>query len=102
MPSLPVNIFCKLAQCPSSETLLAYRRAYVASGENAFVEAHLADCEFCDAELLLLDRYCYGAEEVTLAPIPAALRRLAEELLPNRSTRMVAIAEAAEHHSLSN
>ncbi len=82
MPSLPVTIFRKSAHCPASETLLAYRKSVMARGESAFIEAHLAVCEFCTSELQLLDRYSYGAEEIVIGQIPAALRKLAEELLP--------------------
>ncbi|HEY6046560.1 MAG TPA: hypothetical protein VIU65_08155 [Pyrinomonadaceae bacterium] len=82
MPSLPVTIFRKSAHCPASETLLAYRKSGMARGETAFVEAHLAVCEFCSSELQLLDRYSYGAEEIVIGRIPVALRALAEALLP--------------------
>ena len=102
MPSLPVNIFQKSARCPASETLLAYRKFEVTRSEKAFVEAHLGYCEFCSAELQLLDRYRYRVEEVVLAQIPADLRKLAEDLLPNRPLRTNSIAEVVEHHHLSN
>ena len=102
MPSLPVNIFRKSAHCPASETLLAYRRSQVACGEKAFVEAHLPFCEFCSAELQLLDRYRYGAEEIVVAQIPAHLRKLAEELLPHGMIGTGSIAEAVESQQLSN
>lgn len=102
MPSLPVNIFRKSAHCPPSESLLAYRQSELPRTEKAFVEAHLGDCEFCSAELQLLDRYRYGAEEVVLAQIPADLKRLAEDLLPNRPLRTSSISEVVEHHHLSN
>jgi len=82
MPSLPVTIFRKSAHCPTAGTLLAYRKSGMAKGETAFVEAHLAVCEFCSSELQLLDRYSYGAEEIVIGQIPASLRKLAEELLP--------------------
>jgi hypothetical protein len=101
MPFLPVTIFCKSAHCPASETLLAYRKSGMARGERAFVEAHLAVCEFCSSELQLLDRYRYGAEEIVLGQMPAALRRLAEELLP-RAMRGYLTAGIAENHHLSN
>ena len=100
MPSLPVNIFRKSAHCPASESLLAYRQSKLARTEKAFVEAHLGYCEFCSAELQLLDRYRYRAEEIVLAQIPADLRKLAEDLLPNRLFR-TSISEVVEH-KLSN
>lgn len=102
MPSLPMNIFRKSAHCPASETLLAYRKSGVTRTERTFVEAHLGFCEFCSAELQLLDRYRYRAEEIVLAQIPADLRRLAEDLLPNSLLRTNSISEVAEHHHLAN
>ena len=102
MSSLPVNIFCKSADCPASETLLAYRKSQTARGDRVFVEAHLALCEFCSAELQLLECYRYGAEEIVLAQMPAGLRRLAEELLPNRMIQPNSLAEVGESHQLSN
>lgn len=101
MSSLPVTIFCKSARCPASETLLAYRKSGMARGEAAFVEAHLAVCEFCSSELQLLDRYSYGAEEIVIGQIPAALRKLAEELLP-RAMRGYSTAGIFETQHLSN
>jgi hypothetical protein len=70
--------------------------------EKAFVEAHLGYCEFCSAELQLLDRYRYGAEEIVIGQIPADLKKLAEDLLPDRPLRTNPISEVAEHHHLSN
>ena len=102
MPSLPVNIFQKSVRCPASETLLAYRKTRVAGGEKAFIEAHLSFCEFCSAELQLLECYRYGAEEIVPAQMPADLRRLAEELLPNRMMRTNSPAEVVDSHHRSN
>ncbi|HKP37085.1 MAG TPA: hypothetical protein VJT71_09510 [Pyrinomonadaceae bacterium] len=101
MPFLPVNIFRKSAHCPASETLLAYRRSRVSRGEKAFVEAHLAHCEFCSAELHLLDRYRSGAEEIVMTQIPAYLKQLAEELLPN-GVRAASRVKAIDNPFLSN
>jgi hypothetical protein len=101
MPSLPVTIFRKSAHCPASETLLAYRKSGMAKGERAFVEAHLAVCEFCSSELQLLDRYRYGAEEIVIGQIPAALRKLAEKLLP-RTMRGYSAIGIFETRHLSN
>jgi hypothetical protein len=102
MPSLPVNIFRKSAHCPASEILLAYRKSEATRSEKAFVEAHLGFCEFCSAELQLLNRYRYGAEEIVLSQVPADLRKLAEDLLPNGPLRTNSISEVVESHRLSN
>jgi hypothetical protein len=101
MPSLPVTIFCKSAHCPASETLLAYRKSGMARGERAFVEAHLAVCEFCGSELELLECYSYEAEEIVIGQIPAHLRKLAEELLP-RAMRGYPRVGVFETQHLSN
>lgn len=101
MPALPVTIFCKSARCPASETLLAYRTSGMAKGERAFVEAHLAVCEFCSSELQLLERYTYGAEEIVIGQMPAHLRKLAEELLPRAMRGYITVGTFETKH-LSN
>ncbi len=102
MSWLPINTFCKSAHCPASETLLIYRRSQVAPGEKALIEAHLATCDFCSAELHLLDRYRYSPEETLFAEIPEEIRKLAEELLPHRTSRPLLPIESLENHHLSN
>jgi hypothetical protein len=99
---LPVNIFRKSAHCPASETLLIYRKSQVARGEKAFIEAHLATCEFCSAELHLLDCYRHSEEETVLAEIPEDIRKLAEELLPHRTSRPLLPVETVEKHHFSH
>jgi hypothetical protein len=80
---LPVNIFRKSAHCPASQTLLEYRHNEVTLSQKAWVEAHLDYCDFCDAELHLLDHYRDEPEESVPGQIPPALRQLAEILLPH-------------------
>ena len=96
MHMLPLNVFRKSAFCPASQTLLDYRRLHLSRGETALVRAHLAECEFCCAELQLLNRYRYRAEDAVLGEIPAALRRLAEMVLGNSRMALNAGAEVAE------
>lgn len=78
--------FYKTGVCPSSEALLAYN----SETDSFFTEsdamtAHLADCEFCSAELHFLinvpppETSCAQPSEV-----PPALRQLAEALLGNK------------------
>lgn len=92
----PFNVFRKSASCPASQTLLDYRRFYLTLGETALVEAHLAECEFCCAELQLLNRYRYRAEDAVLGEIPIALRHLAEMVLGNSRMTLNAAVEVAE------
>ena len=47
------------------------------------IETHLAACDFCGAELQLLNRYCDDAGEYSFVEMPSPLRRLAEDLLKN-------------------
>jgi hypothetical protein len=96
MHRLPLNIFRKSALCPASQTLLAYRRFRLTPVEKGAVAAHLGNCEFCCAELQLLNRYRYGAEEVPLGEIPTALRRLAEMVLSNSGMALNAGVEVVE------
>jgi hypothetical protein len=96
MHQLPLNVFRKSALCPASQTLLDYRRVHQAMGEAALVQAHLDECEFCCAEMQLLDRYRYGPETSVIGEIPAALRRLAEMILSNSSMRLNGRVELAE------
>ena len=83
MSFLPVSIFRKSIACPSSQTLLAYRKSDLRQKRRDWVEAHLVSCEFCRAELQLLNRYRQVAERVTAGEVPAELREFAESALAN-------------------
>lgn len=96
MHRLPLNVFRKSALCPASQTLLDYRRVHLTLGETALVKAHLAECEFCCAELQLLNRYRYRAENSVIGEIPAALRRLAEMVLSNSRMGLNVSVDLAE------
>lgn len=90
--------FCKQLTCPSSETLLSYGAAALASELQTHVATHLAVCDFCDAELELLTRHAPAAapKHYEQTKMPAALRYLAESLLRAGSLlRMESFAEAA-------
>ena len=81
--------FCKTARCPSSQVLLAYRQRAGSITERVVIEKHLRECEFCNAELQLLERHRYYIERPAIAEMPSHLRRLAERLLtrPGSSAR---------------
>ena len=83
MSFLPLTIFRKSAACPSSETLLAYRQSGLPCTPREWIELHLAGCDFCRAELQLLNRYRYVRERVTVGEIPPKLRKLAASVLGN-------------------
>jgi hypothetical protein len=83
--------FCKSGVCPSAEKLLAfYRLEQMTKADSQCVSRHLAECEFCDAELHLLATYppteekFYQADEYQADDMPLALRQLAEVLLGGR------------------
>ena len=82
-PISSIRNFCKTARCPSSEMLLRYRRRHVTITERLSTEKHLRECDFCSAELQLLQRHQVEVEEPRVAEMPSNLRRLAENFLGN-------------------
>jgi hypothetical protein len=84
LPSFLKPEFRKTIQCPSSQTLLRYRRQRLSKNEVGAIDMHLEQCDFCSAELQLLSRHRNVDENYRLAEIPAQLRRLAEDLLCRR------------------
>jgi hypothetical protein len=89
MNSAIANLFFKQATCPSSETLLAYAASALAAATSASIAEHLATCEFCDAELTLLEEHFpTEREEYPATTIPLDLRCLAEALLNRNSQSM--------------
>jgi hypothetical protein len=96
------NLFCKTSGCPTSHALLAFRGSLMSPRNRAFVERHLASCDFCSAELQLLSRYRCEAEEYSFAEMPAQLRRLAETLLKRSAMPFKGLLELAELHQLSH
>ena len=94
--------FCKTTRCPSSETLLSYRRRRLPSKDRATVETHLGHCEFCSAELQLLKRHRNEFEEYRAVEMPTQLRRLAADLLSKPATRLSLMSELSDRHQLSH
>ncbi len=81
MASAFVSLFHKKVGCPSSQSLLEYDQSRFASAHSVRIEAHLAYCDFCNAELQLLTRHQDTQDEYSFAEMPAQLRSLAERLL---------------------
>jgi len=82
MGSVSTAIFCKRKTCPSAEMLLLYHDAVLARTFAREVAAHLAVCDFCDAELYLLTKFPpLGLPNHTPVMLPEPLYRLAKELL---------------------
>ena len=75
------SLFNKKVGCPSSQDLLDYDQAGLASAHSRRIDAHLADCDFCNAELQLLNRYRNTQDEYSFVEMPLQLRGLAERLL---------------------
>lgn len=74
--------FTKQATCPSSKTLLLYRWTKLSPEINELVTAHLADCDFCWAEVQLLAYQAPPLEGECRPPaMPVSLRIFAEALL---------------------
>jgi EAL domain-containing protein (putative c-di-GMP-specific phosphodiesterase class I) len=92
------RLFCKTAECPTSEALLAYQRSLMTLAIPISIEDHLASCDFCNAELQLLKHYRSEPEEYSFVEMPAHLRRLAEALLKTATVPFRGMAELAENH----
>jgi hypothetical protein len=80
------SLFNKKVGCPSSQDLLEYDQLRLDSAQSLRVEAHLVDCDFCNAELQLLNRYQNTQDEYSFAEMPSQLRGLAERLLHSTAT----------------
>ena len=91
--------FLKTTDCPSAETLLLYGEAALTRTRRRGVVAHLAACDFCAAEAHMLAHHPRSAwraiPEGEAAPAPAALRRLAEDLLTSPSRALAFFVESA-------
>ena len=76
--------FCKHEDCPTSEDLLAFQTGDMPVSEGAAVRRHLAQCEFCAAEVEFYESYPPNAEpeeSIKAGSIPTPLYELAEALL---------------------
>lgn len=72
--------FSKTLLCPSSEELLSAITTPSAN-ERCLIIAHIAQCDFCDAEMRFLSKYPPPPAAVKPAVMPANLRLLAQCLL---------------------
>ncbi|HEX8775503.1 MAG TPA: hypothetical protein VF735_18180 [Pyrinomonadaceae bacterium] len=95
MSSTFVSLFCKQTTCPSSEMLLCYRVGDLSKEQSTWIAQHLCACEFCGAELQLLNEYRSVEEEYQVADMPLHLRHLAEALLSRDLSRVEIYSEAA-------
>jgi anti-sigma factor RsiW len=98
MRSLSTAEFRKTKTCPSAQILLLYHEASLTQTRRRRVAAHLSGCDFCGAEMQLLTAHRPAALAAQAAtpdarPIPAALRRLAEDLLSQPVRALAIFAE---------
>jgi len=76
--------FCKNEDCPSSNELLEYQNGDLPRSRSGEIGRHLADCDFCEAEVEFYSNFPQGQDEAAVATeIPAPLYELAEALLKN-------------------
>lgn len=79
--------FCKSGVCPSAATLMRFNGDDLFFAEMLSVSAHLAECDFCSAELYFLTQFPQTESNCSPAPeIPSALKQLAEALLGGKET----------------
>src|SRR6266849_3996304 len=97
MASAFTTLFHKKVGCPSSQSLLEYDRLRPGSALSLRIEAHLASCDFCNAELQLLTRYRDTQDEYSFAEMPSQLRKLAERLLNGTATRFHVLRRLEEN-----
>lgn len=102
MYSSSIRLFCKTAECPSSEALLDYSRSLMPPMMPIFIEEHLVSCDFCGAEVQLLSRYPDEPDGYAFARMPEHLRRLAEDLLKGSSLPFAEVTGSAEGQRVSN
>jgi hypothetical protein len=81
---LKMITFCKNAECPSSENLLAFSNGELSAKDTGKIGKHLTDCEFCSSEIELYEHCPQTDEVVADAEIPLPLYQLAEALLGNK------------------
>lgn len=93
MTSAFASLFNKKIGCPSSQSLVDYHESRLAADQISRVENHLANCDFCNAELQLLTRHLDHGQECSFAEMPAQLRRLAERWLKSGVATLSALPQ---------
>jgi hypothetical protein len=76
--------FCKSANCPASQKLLAFQNGDTPERETHTIRKHLAGCEFCAAEVEFYAHYPQSDETISEVEIPLPLYELAAALLSNK------------------
>lgn len=100
--SLKMINFCKNATCPASPELLSFQKGETRNEESRNIRAHLADCEFCAAEVEFYTRFPQSEEPCAETKIPLPLYQLAEALLSNKQKNFRLLKKLlSENESLS-
>jgi hypothetical protein len=88
--------FRKLRTGPQSEALSLYCQGGTTAARRASIAAHVSACDFCGAEAQLLSRFPPPANALPFAALslPAALRRLAQDLLSEPSYNRARFADS--------
>jgi hypothetical protein len=73
--------FRKQKDCPSSYDLVDVANGQLNGELGLRIAAHLAECEFCVAEVELYQHFPPAENETGTPPIPHPLRELAEALI---------------------
>lgn len=82
MKAANLSHFRKSMACPSSKLLLSYVSDNLSVEVSLLVKAHLAGCDFCEAELKLLSHHQATVKKSAKTPeLPINLRILAESIL---------------------
>lgn len=74
------NAFTKTRRCPSKELLILFGCEESPSKNTEGTSRHLADCDFCAAELHFLAARPTVQDSHRAVQMPAHLRRLAEDV----------------------
>ena len=76
--------FRKTAACPASATLLSFLCNNLPAEAATNVKEHLAECDFCSAELPLLAHHQPSSGMLKTPELPMDLRILAESILSKK------------------
>ncbi len=76
--------FCKNADCPASQDLLAFQSGGISGKTREEIDGHLETCEFCAAEVEFYAHYPQAEDSVAKVEIPLPLYELAKALLGNK------------------
>jgi hypothetical protein len=96
MAALTAIKFQKGVACPSSNLLLSFLTVTLSTEVATLVKTHLAGCEFCSAEVLLLGHHRQLGRPPRKTPeLPINLRILAESLMSQSD--VFRTAKSAKH-----